>query len=147
MILLLSMLLAAAPETVDLPLTQGGICTGIAWVPVPAGAKVTKSEGPDFDVIYVDGTAGQDFGVYIGGYPMASADPGKPLLEVAGLAIRPSHARTKFQGYIVAKGDYLKNHFFGAAFADNETDQAFFNRAAFGDAAAAKCAKPTGTGK
>ena len=144
------MVLAAAadvPARVAVPLVDGGICTGLAWVPVPAGAKITKTEGPDFDVIYVDGTNGGDFGVYIGGHPMASADSVKPLIEADGIMVRPSHYGAKFQGYIVSSGAYLRNHFFGDVFKDGPADLAFFQRGAIGKAADPKCKPTSGSGK
>ena len=128
-------------------LVEGGLCTGLAWVAVPTDATATVSEGPDFTVYYVDRGATALFGVYVGGYPMVSADTGKTLVEIDGLAVRPSHRGATFQGYVVGNADYLKNHFFGAAFKDDAGDAAFFRRALFGKAAAAKCNPSSGASK
>ena len=137
----------SAPTDPPAKLVDGGVCTGLAWVAVPADATATVSEGPDYTVYYVDRGTTAVFGVYVGGFPMVSADAGKTLVEIDGLTVRPSHKGATFQGYIVGNADYLKNHFFGAAFKDDAGDAAFFRRALFGKAAAAKCNPTTGASK
>lgn len=134
-----------APQN-DAPvgLVDRGIRTGLAGVGVPAGAKVTRTVGPDFDVIDVSWGGHAAFGVYSGGYPQVTPDAGRPLFEGAGLTVRPSHRGGKFLGHLISNRDYQKNHFFGAAFKNNADDAMFFRRALFGKAAAAKCNSPTG---
>lgn len=151
MITLLGAVAVMTMASADVSLIDGGICTGLAWIPVPAGAKASKTEGPDFDVIYVAGPGDASFGVYIGGYPSATPDPGKTLLNVEGLTIRPSHdgdnGKGQFEGYLIENKAYLKNHIFGKIFAGDDTDLPFFKRMLFGKSASAKCDKSHETSK
>ena len=143
---LLPLLLFAQAELVEAPRTfvDGGVCTGIAWVPVPAGAEVSLTEGPDFDVTYVEADGDLLFGVYTGGHPQVRPDAGEPLLTIEGYAVAASHAGGAFRGYLVGNGEYLRNHFFGSVFADSADDRAFFENALFGDEAEQRCNPASG---
>ena len=144
--ILLPLLLLAQADVVEMPrtLVDGGVCTGLAWVPVPDGAEVFLTEGPDFDVTCVEMDGVTLFGVYTGGHPQVRPAAGEPLVMIEGYTVQAAQPEANFRGYLVGNGEYLRNHFFGNVFTDSEGDRAFFENALFGEEAERRCNPASG---
>ncbi len=127
---------AAAPAPVP-PVAprEGGICVGLAWVPLGPGEQAWKEDGPDFAVYRFSGPKGGDdrwWGVYTGSYPQVEGN-GPVLVRQGKLVIHRAMEDGKFRGYIAEEDGrpMLRNHFFGSIFAGTDADKAVFARMDF----------------
>lgn len=125
-----ALLMFAVPQ--DATPAPDHFCTGIARVAVLPGEKITRSEGPDFSVVYVGRPDGTEFGVYIGNYAKVSNDERTEVLKRGGLPLYRMQSGGAFHGYLVTDSHELQNHFFGTVFKGDQGDLAFFDRVRFG---------------
>ncbi|MBO9714647.1 hypothetical protein [Sphingomonas sp.] len=107
------------------------LCTTLSGVTLAEGDKMERTEGPDFDVYYVDGPAGQ-FGVYDGYYAQVSGGDAEKAFVIDGHQVNRMRIDGVFRGYLVTGENGAQNHFFGAVFKGDASDRAFFDRVHFG---------------
>ncbi|MEI9928327.1 MAG: hypothetical protein WDN44_12335 [Sphingomonas sp.] len=122
------LLMLAAPQAAAAP---DHFCSGLSSIALRPGETMTRQEGPDFTVFYVQG-AGADFGVYAGNYAQVMNDARTQFMKRGGLTVMRVADHGDFHGYLVTDAHGLQNHFFGSVFKGDDGDAAFFDRVRFG---------------
>jgi hypothetical protein len=146
-LILSGLVAAAAPSQIDwkhpynnsVPLNDGGICVGLAWVRLQPGEVATVDYGPDFNVYRVRGSGNAEWGSYSGFAGQSTPDVAHALLTKDGVTVyRGTDRDGSFNGYFVGE-EGRQNHFFGKIFEDSPSDTGFFDRVIFGSAERARC--------